>query len=122
MNVINKTSYQIVPRQIIQLLLLLQPFYGPLDFVRDYPGEPVPERLNQEGKTNLDLLEQELVSGSGISRAICKSASHPRQITTPASHYSDFIKAGCPSCRPTNSDKALKTTRRIAYYYYYYIN
>jgi len=23
---------------------ILQPFYGPLDFVRDYPGEPVPER------------------------------------------------------------------------------
>jgi len=26
------------------LLLLLLPFYGPLDFVRDYPGEPAPER------------------------------------------------------------------------------
>jgi len=24
--------------------LLLQPFYGPLDFVWDYPDEPVPER------------------------------------------------------------------------------
>ena len=24
-------------------LVLLQPFYGPLDFVRDYPGKPVPE-------------------------------------------------------------------------------
>jgi len=24
--------------------LLLQPFHGSLDFVRDYPGEPVPER------------------------------------------------------------------------------
>ena len=30
-------------------------------------------------KTNLDLLEQEIVSGSGISWAICKSAPHPRQ-------------------------------------------
>ena len=37
--------------------------------VRDYPGESVLERLNQEGKTNLDLLEQEIVSGSGISLA-----------------------------------------------------
>jgi len=27
----------------IKLLLLLQPFYGSLDFVRDNPGEPVPE-------------------------------------------------------------------------------
>jgi len=44
------------------------------DFVQDYPGEPVPERQNQKVKTNLDLLEQEIVSGSGISYAICKSA------------------------------------------------
>jgi len=29
----------------------------------------------QKGKTNLDLLEQEIVSGSGISWAICKSAA-----------------------------------------------
>jgi len=35
----------------------------------------------QKGKTNLDLLKQETVSGSGISWAICKSASHSRQIT-----------------------------------------
>ena len=30
---------------------------------------------HQKGKTNLDLLEQELVSGTGISWAICKSSS-----------------------------------------------
>jgi len=30
-------------------------------------------------KTNLDLLEQEIVSGSGICWALCKSALHPRQ-------------------------------------------
>jgi len=29
-------------------------------------------------KTNLDLLEQEIVSGSGIYLAICMSAPHPR--------------------------------------------
>ena len=46
-----------------------QPFSALLDFVQDYPGEPVPE-----SKTNLDLLEQETVSGSGISWAIGKSA------------------------------------------------
>jgi len=38
----------------------------------------------QKGKTNLDLLEQETVSASGINWAICKYAPHPRQITTPA--------------------------------------
>jgi len=32
-----------------------------------------------KAKTNLDLLDQETVSGSGICWAICKSASHPRQ-------------------------------------------
>ena len=30
-------------------------------------------------KTNLDLQEQEIVSGSGICWAICKSAPHPRE-------------------------------------------
>ena len=29
---------------------------------------------NQEGKTNLDLLKQDIVSGSGISLAMCRSA------------------------------------------------
>jgi len=66
----------------------------------------------QKGKTNLDFTEardsQETVSGSGISRAVCKSAPRSRQITTPVPHYSVFLQAGCPSCRPTNSVKALK--------------
>jgi len=35
-----------------------------LDFVRDYPGELVPEQI-------WILLKQETVSGSGISWAIC---------------------------------------------------
>jgi len=62
---------------------------------------------HQKGKTNLDLLEKEIVSDSGISWAICKSAPWPRHITTPAFHHSDFLQAGCPSCRLTNSIKAL---------------
>ena len=56
------------------------------------------------------LPKQETVSGSGISWAVCKSAPRSRQITMPlmpAPHYS-FLQAGCPSCRPTNSVKALK--------------
>jgi len=48
------------------------------------------------------------VSGSSISWAICKSAPRSRQITTPAPHHSVFLQAGCNSCRPTNSVKALK--------------
>jgi len=58
------------------------------------------------------LLKQELVSDIGISWAICKSASHSRQKTTPAPHPS-FLHAGCPSCRPTNSVKTLKALSKI---------
>jgi len=61
------------------------------------------------------LLKQETVSGSGISWAICKSASHSRQITTPAPHHSSFLQAGCPSCRPINSIKALKATNHACW-------
>ena len=52
------------------------------------------------------LLKQEIVSGSGISWAIRKSAPRSRQ---PVPHHSSFhSQVGCPSCRPTNSVKALK--------------
>jgi len=50
--------------------------YGSLDFVRDYPGELVPEPI-------WSLLKQETVSGSSISCAVCKSAPRRRLITTP---------------------------------------
>jgi len=53
------------------------------------------------------LLKQKTVSGSGISWAICKSAPRPREITMPALHHPVFT-GRCPSCRPTNSVKALK--------------
>jgi len=46
--------------------------------------------LYQKGKTNLDLLEQETVSGSGINWALCKSAPNPRHThtsTPPVSFY-----------------------------------
>ena len=62
------------------------------------------------------LLEQETVSSSGISWAICKSAPCSRQTTTPAPHHSVFLQAGCPSCRPTNSVKALKALKAPAAY------
>jgi len=49
-----------------------------------------------KGKTNLDLLEQEIVIGSGISWAICKSAPWPRHITTPASHHFSVFTGQMP--------------------------
>ena len=54
------------------------------------------------------LLKQETVGGSGISWAICKSVPRPRHVPTSAPHHSNFLRAGCPSCHPTNSVKALK--------------
>jgi len=50
------------------------------------------------------LLKQETVSGSGISWAICKSASHSRQITMPAPHHSVFYRPDAlPVAQPTAS-------------------
>ena len=73
------------------------PFSGTTRVSRYQKGEPI-----------WILLEQETVSGSGISWAVYKSAPRSRQITTPAPHHSVFLQAGCPSCHPTNSVKALK--------------
>ena len=61
------------------------------------------------------LLKQETVSGSGISWAICKSASRSRQTTMPATHHSVFLQTRCPSCHPTNRIKALKVPLKHTY-------
>ena len=62
------------------------------------------------------LLKQETVSGNGISWAICWSALCSRETTTPAP-TTLFLQAGCPSCRPTNSVKALKAQFMIITYF-----
>ena len=69
-------------------------------FFQDNLGKTAPEKQNHSGKTNLDLLAQEIVSGSGIRWAICKSAPRLRQITMPAPHHSDFT--GRMPFLPTN--------------------
>ena len=56
------------------------------------------------------LLEQETVSGSGISWALCKSAPRSRQITTPAPHHSVFYK---PDALPTNSERQSTEGQRV---------
>ena len=90
-----------IQRPQLQLQLHTHPFKGP------FPG--LPRWANtRKVKPIWILLKQETASGSGISWAICKSAPRSRQITTPAPHHSVFLQAGCPSCRPTNSVKALK--------------
>jgi len=80
----------------------------------DNLGKPAPEKQNDSGKTNLDLLEQETVSGSGISWAIRKSASHPRQITMPASNHSVFYRPDAlPAAQPTASKHWRSSTEGV---------
>ena len=53
-------------------------------------------------KTNLDLLEQEIVSGSGICWAICKSAPHPKQ---PRQHPTTQFFTGRMPFLPPNQQR-----------------
>jgi len=73
------------------LLLLLQPFYSPLDCVQDYPGEPGPERKNQAGFTGARDSEWKWHQMS-----ICNSASRRRLTARSAYHHSVF-KPNCIS-------------------------
>ena len=63
--------------------------------------------MNNTHPFNGALSRSKTVSGSGISSAMCKSATRSRQITMPTPHHC-FLQAGCPSFCPTNSMKALK--------------
>ena len=76
---------------------LLHLFNGPL---------PRTTRVSQyqKGKTNLDLLEQQTVSDSGISWAIWKPAPCSRQITVPAPIHSVLYRMDAlPAAKPTAS-------------------
>jgi len=64
----------------------------------------------QKGKTrkvtaNLDLLEQDIVSGR---LAVASAGLYASLHLIPDNHANipplSFLQAGCPSCRPTNSD------------------
>jgi len=75
----------------------IEPFNGP------FPGLPRWAGTRKVKPIRI-LLKQETVSGSGISRAICKSAPHSRQITTPAPHHSVFYRPDAlPAAQPTVS-------------------
>ena len=56
------------------------------------------------------LLEQETVSGSGISWTICKSASRSRQITMPAPHRSSFFTGQMPFLPPNQQRQSTEGT------------
>ena len=58
------------------------------------------------------LLKQETVSGSGISWAICKSASRSRQITMPVLRHSKFFTGRMPFLPPNQQRQS--TEGRLA--------
>jgi len=90
---------------VLELNIVLVAFFS---YTCKNSGELAPEKQNQEGKTNLDLLEQEIVSGSGISWAVSANL-HLDPVTKPRHHpITQFFQAGCPSYCPINSVKALK--------------
>jgi len=88
-----------------RLFLLSTPTQPFTALLRDHPGEPVPEEnfwtFWCKGRlTQADTLTIRLgATPSGLTSA---HLHHPPHI---------FLRAGCPSCHPTNSVKALKATR-----------
>ena len=82
------------------------PFKGPLS------GTTQVSRY-QKGKTNLDFTEardSEWQWHQLSHMQVCTSLQRDNHVSTPPL---SFLQAVCPSCRPTNSIKALKAFRDI---------
>jgi len=69
------------------------PFNGPFPGLPGWAG-------TRKVKPIWISLKQETMRGSGISWAICKSASRSRQITIPAPHHSSFFTGRMPFLPP----------------------
>ena len=83
------------------------PFNGP------FPGLPRVSRY-QKGKTNLDFTEardSEWQWHQLGHMQVCTSLQTDNHTSNPPL---SFLQAGCPSCRPANSVKALKGRWKIA--------
>jgi len=80
-----------------------------------FPGLPgwAGHSWYQKGKTKLDFTEARHSKWQWHKLGVCKSAPSSRQITMPAPPPLSFLQAECPSCRPTNSVKALKAKKTI---------
>jgi len=68
----------------------------------------------QKGKTNLDFTEarySEWQWNQLDHMQVCTSLQTDNHANT---HHSVFLQAGCPSCHPTNSVKALKATSTLS--------
>ena len=90
-----------------QELLLLHPFNGSL-------SRTTQVSKYQKGKTNLDFTEardSEWQWHQPGNMQVCTSLQTDNHASTP---QLSFLQAGCPSCRPTNSVKALKAQKITA--------
>jgi len=88
------------------------PFNGPLS------GTTQVSRY-QKGKTNLDFTEARDIGWQWHQLGymqVCTSLQTDNHTSTPP--LLCFLRAGCPSCRPTNSVKALKAHAHGACYYW----
>jgi len=90
---------------------ILQPFYAPMDFVRDYPDETVPEngknrKLKQSGFTGPRDSEWQLGH-----MQICTS---PQTHNNPRIPVLSFLQVGClPAIQPTVSKKTERNRRNV---------
>ena len=67
----------------------------------------------QKGKTNLDFTEARDSEWQLHQLGHMQVCISLQTITMPAPRHSVFLQAGCPSCRPTNSVKALKAVQYL---------
>jgi len=73
-------------------------------FFRDHPGEPVPEDYLWTLWCNGRLAEADTPT--------IRLGATPSRLTSAHLHHPHFLQTGCPSCRPTNSVKALKANEQ----------
>ena len=78
-------------------------YYNYNHLTASFPGQPG-YAGTRKVKPIWMLPEQETVSGSGISRAIWKSAPRSKEITTPVPHHCVFYRPDAlPAAQPTAS-------------------
>ena len=91
--------YTLNRRRASSYVIHTHTFNGPFSGTTLCPGLPSWASTRKVKPIGI-LLKQETVSGSGVSWAICKSAPHSRQITTPAPHQSVFFTGRIPFLPP----------------------
>jgi len=86
-------------------LLLLEPFYGPFS-----------------GTTRLSRWQKRIFWTLWCKGRLTEAdtltiwlGAIPSGLTSAHLHHPPFLQAGCPSCRPTNTVKALKATSTFGY-------